>query len=174
MPNPNEEFGLQVSGVDEVCVWLERLHDQYAKSALARALAAAAVPIVADIADRTPELAEGERDENVTHLVDSLRTQIEIDAEGRGGRAQISFGKRGYLALWLEFGWKLTGHKPEKKFIKNVPEHGDTYLTGSQRHFMRDGLEAATEESINKFLNSFAGSLDEYAAYLKPAPVPPK
>jgi hypothetical protein len=153
---------------------LERLPERFAKSALARGLAAAAVPIVADIADRTPEADEDLRDENITHLVDSIRTEIFIHDKGQGGVAQVGFGKRGYLALWLEFGWKLTGHKPGKKFIKDVPEMGDTYLTGSRRHFMRDGLEAAVDESITKFVTSFANSLDEYSAQLKPAPIKPK
>jgi hypothetical protein len=174
MPGTSTEFGITVSGTEEISSWLERLPARFAKSALARGLAAAAVPIIADIADRTPEADEDMRDENVTHLVDSLRTEILVRDDGAGGTARINFGKRGYLALWLEFGWKLTGHQPGKKFIKDVPELGDTYLTGSRRHFMRDGLEAAVDESITKFVISFSNSLDEYSAELKPAPIKPE
>jgi hypothetical protein len=161
-----EGLTISVQGVNEIAGWLDQLPQRFAKGALARALAAAAVPIVAEISARTPEGDESLRDENVAHLVDSIQTIIEVDSQGRGGRAEIGFGKMGYLALWLEYGWKLTGHQPHKKFIKNVPENGDTYLTGSRRYFMRDGMEAAAERAIEAFCNSFSASMDEYASKL--------
>jgi len=170
------DVGIQLhcSGVEELSQWFEHLPERCAKSALARALAAAAVEIVADVADRTPESDDDDRDETVTHLVDSIRTQIDIDGDGRGGKASVGFGKRGYLAVWLEYGWRLTGHKPNKKFIKDVPEHGDIYLTGSKRHFMRDAIEAASDKALEAFTKSFSNSLDEYKSELRPPPEAPK
>lgn len=161
-----DQMTIKIDGVRELLGWLDQLPTRFAKAALARALAAAAVPIVAEISDRTPEGDESERDENVAHLVDSIQTVISVDSQGRGGTAEIGFGRMGYLALWLEFGWKLTGHKPGKKFIKNVPENGDMYLTGSSRYFMRNGLDASWERAIDAFCDSFSASMDEYSSKL--------
>jgi hypothetical protein len=163
---PSNELTIRTEGITEVCAWLDQLPQRFAKSALARSLAAAAVPIVEHIRSRTPERDMDERDENIMNLVDALQTTIRVDTQGKGGSAIIDFGKMGYLALWLEYGWRLTGHKPDKKFIKLVPENGNLYLTGSSRHFMLDGLDAAVDEAISAFCDSFSKSLDEYSNQL--------
>lgn len=75
-------------------------------------------------------------------LVGGLDAFIELDSQGRWAEVAVGYGTGlGHLALWLEFGWLLTGHKPGKKPIKQIPPMG----------FMRAGFDAGVEAAVDAF-----------------------
>lgn len=75
-------------------------------------------------------------------LVGGLDAWTTIDSQGRFGLVEVGFGPSlSHLALWLEFGWMLTGHKPGKKPIRQIPP----------MHFMRDGFDASVDSAVDAF-----------------------
>ena len=110
-----EEFAITVKGVEDTCKGLDQLPRSMVKHAFAKALAAASVPVVRALQARTPKLTGD--------LVEHITTEISIDAQGRGGRADTGFGKEGWKARLVEYGHRMVGHKPDRKEIGLVAAH---------------------------------------------------
>lgn len=136
-----EEFSIAISGIDEACAMLDRVPKETVKVAFSRALAAAAVPIVETLNATTPE--------DTGELVDHLRTDIAISADGKGGKASINFGDQGYIANFVEYGHRMVGHEPDLKDLGNVKPHP----------FMRPAASSAAEAAVEEFERSLRETL---------------
>jgi HK97 gp10 family phage protein len=138
------EFAIHVEGIEAVCANLDRMPARLVKGAYAKALSAAAVPIVEALIPRIP-VRTGDL---AAHLV----TDVEINAEGKGGYVQIGFGKRSYIARWLEYGHREVGHKPRLTFNGKFV---------SARPFMRPATETAAEAAVKAFADSINASVED-------------
>ncbi len=134
---------IQIRGIEEVCALLDSAPSRIVKHAFARALAAAAVPIVQELEARAP----AHTGDMKAHLI----ADIAVDQDGKGGQAQIGFGKQGYIARLVEFGHRMIGHRPNKKELGSVPCHP----------FMRPAAEAAAQAAVDAFTESMQESLRE-------------
>lgn len=142
---------IRITGVPAVARKLETMPRVIVLGAFAKALEAAAQVIAAELAARTPEADEGSRDENEAHLIEGLTFEVGLNAEGRGGRARVGYGKQGQKAMWVEYGHRLIGHKPGNKQIGEVAAHP----------FMRPAADAAAEPAVEAFQNTLASELKE-------------
>jgi hypothetical protein len=109
--------------------------------AFLQALSAGGAVILAEVAARTPERDEGERNEDQIHLIEALTYETELDTNGQGGRVRIGFGREGRRAMWVEYGHRLMSHNPDEKEIGTVPAHP----------FMRPAADAAADAAIEAF-----------------------
>jgi hypothetical protein len=134
-----------VEGIDEVIAMLDQAPRVIVAGAFLKALQAAARVMSIELAIRTPS------DPNHTEITDKLNesqvTEIILDSQLRGGTVDIGFGKNGHIALWVEFGHRMVGHKPGKKLLGQV----------AAMPFMRPALDASYEKAVE----AFATSMDE-------------
>jgi len=110
-----------------------------------RALSAAGNVVADAVEARTPIKAEdtgGLLDKGV--LRESLMVAVTLDSQLRGGSAEVGFGKNGSVALWVEYGHRLVGHRPLKKLLKGVPAYP----------FMRPAADASADAAIAAFARS--------------------
>ena len=103
--------------------------------ALGRAIAV----FEAEVRARTPESDYSTSSEEYGHLIDNLMSTVTIDTQARGGRAVLSFGRKGFLAVWLEFGHRKVTHKGRE--IGSV----------AAKPFMRQSFETASEAALDAF-----------------------
>jgi hypothetical protein len=139
-----------VSGLEEVQRMLATAPKTIVASGYTRALSAAGEVIAAELEIRTPVKAEdtgGILDRGV--LRESVTVEVLLDSQFRGGQVKVGFGKNGAVALWVEYGHRLVGHKPGGKVIGSVPPHP----------FMRPTAEAAGESAIEAFYQSLRGTV---------------
>jgi hypothetical protein len=80
-------------------------------------------------------------------LRESVMIEVILDSNFRGGLARVGFGKNGPVALWIEYGHRMVGHKPLKKLLGEVP----------QKPFMR----ITTDQAYDRAVAAFAQSLEE-------------
>ena len=86
-------------------------------SCFAKALARASAVFEAELAARCPETDFSTSSEEYGHLVDNLASTVTIDTSGRGGKARVGFGKKAFVALWVEYGHRMLSHskRPTKR-----------------------------------------------------------
>jgi len=154
-----EEFDISVSGVGEACAMLDRVPKETARVGFARALAAAAVPIVEAVDVLTPVSAKNELWDDETFssipgtgtgsLKKALHTDVYLDSDGYRGVASINFGRQGHVANWVEYGHHLIGHKPKKKEIGEVQPHP----------FMRPAAKASGDAAVDAFTETLEREL---------------
>jgi len=149
---------IQITGVEEACRMLDELPPRVVKQAFARALTAACVPIVRELEVRTPESVKAATSDQYGKLKADIRTDIQIDASGKGALAQIWFAKKDYVARFVEYGHRLLSHghsKDSRKELGNVQPHP----------FIRPAAAAGADAAVEAFsetLNDFVRS--EYGA----------
>src|ERR1019366_2288273 len=105
-------FDIEISGIEEACAMLDRVPVETRKIGFARALAAAAVPVVNELRAWTP-VAEYPADMYASpgSLLDNMVTDISIDEAGQGGIASVGFsGGYGHIANFLEYGHRIVAH----------------------------------------------------------------
>lgn len=141
-----------ITGLEDVQRMLaEAPRDVVARGYL-KALQAGANVIADEVEIHTPVKAEdtgGLLDKGV--LRESLMIAIELDAQFRGGIAKVGFGKNGHVALWVEYGHNMVGHKPGKKPSGVVPAHP----------FMRPAADTKANAAIDAFATSLAQTVRE-------------
>lgn len=147
---------VRITGLEDVQRMLREAPKHIVVTGYARALNAAAQVIARELHYRTPERNEGDRNEEEAHLIDSIVVDVQVDANGQGGRAQVGFGKEGWKANLIEYGHEMIGHLPNKKNLgRPVPANP----------FMRRTTDAAAEEAIQAFQDSIARTVrEEYGA----------
>jgi hypothetical protein len=139
-----EGLTIDVTGLEQVTAFLERASLQAKTEMVFNALTAGTKPIMAELAVRTPIGTDPRRDiPRFTKgyrrkLLESLTTAMQLDNQGRGGRAQVGYGGRGHTAMWIELGHRMVGHRPEMKYLGWF----------APRPFMRPAAEAAAEAAI--------------------------
>jgi hypothetical protein len=136
---------ITVTGDTEVALMLRQGSRALVAEGFVKALSAGG-NVIADVLERnTPIKAEdtgGLLDRG--ELRESVMVQVELDSQFRGGSAHVGFGKNGNVALWIEFGHVLKGHKPGLKVLGFVPPNP----------FMRKTALAAAGQAIEAFTNS--------------------
>lgn len=154
---------LRLLGLSEAQRNLANASRLIAAASFAKALDRAAGVFAAEVELRASALV-GESGSG-TPLAEHVITSVEVDAQGRGGRAQVGFdssqdertGKPQDLkALWVEYGHIQLTHKGDapvkgKKFVPAEP-------------FMRPAFEAAARPALEVFTEAIAESLDSLVA----------
>jgi hypothetical protein len=136
----------KITGLEDV----QRMLDDAPRDLVARgflkALQASADVIAEEVGVRTPIKSEDtggllERGE----LRASLRTDVQLDSQFRGGVARVGFGKAGAIANWIEWGHRLVGHKSSgKKLIGEV----------KARPFLRPAFDSSADAAVDAFARS--------------------
>lgn len=134
--------GITVRGVSEVQRNLADFPRLLVMECFSKALSRAAGVFEEELRAVTPETDYSTSSEEFGHLVDNLVSTVTIDSQGRGGRARISFGKKGFVALWVDFGHRMLSHSGKE--IKAVPGTG----------FMRRAFESAAERALEVFVET--------------------
>lgn len=147
----------EVIGIDDVRRMLQAAPRLIVARAFLRALSAGANVIADELEARTPVKAEdtgGVLDKGV--LRESVMIAIEIDSDLRGGRAEVGFGKNGFVANWLEYGHRMMEHG------KKIPR-ANRKLIGSgfvpARPFMRPAAAASADRAIEAFSEALVEEL---------------
>jgi len=138
-----DEFSISISGIEETLAMLTAAPKNVAKAAFGKALTAAAVPVVQALDAHTPV----EHGDLKAHVM----TDVALDPEGRGGVAQVGYGKEGWKARLVEYGHRQIGHKPKNKDEGVVRSHP----------FMRPAAAESGEAAIEAFGGSLAESFQE-------------
>lgn len=132
-------MGITVRGIPEVQRNLAEFPRILVMGAFNKALSRAVAVFERELRARTPEADYSTSSEEYGHLVDALTDVIEIDTNGRGGRASIGFGRKSMVALWVEFGHRMLSHSG--KDVGTVQAHP----------FMRPAFEAAADAALEAF-----------------------
>jgi|ERR1035441_529188 hypothetical protein len=159
-----EEFSIEVSGIEEACAMLTAAPTLLAKNTFARALSAAAVPVAAGLFEASPIMKDGSVYHNPPPgaLKAKVMTDVEIDAQGRGGFAQIGFGRLGYVARLVEWGHRMVTRSvfaANKKSGKMNAYYGPERRPVPAHPFMRGVAVSTGEAAIAAFADSAAESL---------------
>lgn len=118
-------------------------------TAYVKAMTSAVLIIEAEIWAQCPEREENERDEDSLHLREAIMHIIEVDSRFRGVHAQIGFGPEGHKALWVEYGHRMVGHKPDKKLLGQVLPHP----------FIRRAFDSAAPRALAAFASIFESEM---------------
>src|SRR5579872_4066390 len=138
------DLGIDIVGLENCISQLTALPQRIVKHAFGKALAASAVPIVEALEARTPV--------DTGLLRSSIKSDITVSPEGKGGRLNVGFGKQGFRARMVEFGHRAVGHKPDKK---------DSGKVVSAHPFMRPATAASQEAATEAFKESLIKSLND-------------
>lgn len=141
---------IQITGLAEVQRMLAEAPKTVVATAYLKALQAGANVIADELESRTPIKAEdvgGLLDKGV--LRESVMIAVEIDSDLRGGQAEVGFGKNGYVAMWVEYGHRMVGHKPNKKLKGTVKANP----------FMRQTAAVSADRAIAAFQDELVAQL---------------
>lgn len=134
--------GITVRGIPEVQHNLKDFPRLLVLGCFQRALSRASAVFEEELAARTPETDYSTSSEEYGHLLDNLVSEITIDTQGRGGRVQIGFGRKGFVALWVEYGHRMVNRS--HKQTGTVKAHP----------FMRPAFEAAANRAVDVFVET--------------------
>ena len=145
---------IAVEGIEDACKMLDGVGPIVATRGYLNGLAAAGDVMMSAVRQRVP--VELGAIKNAAHggkgaLANNLGKWIEVDARGRGGVVDVGFGALGHIALWVEYGHRLLGHKPKKKVIGDVPAHP----------FMRPAFDACNQQAVDAFVDGVKGVMKE-------------
>ena len=113
-----------------------------------KALSRAAAVFEEELAARCPEADFATSDEDYGKLLENITSEVIIDTQGRGGRAKIGFGRKGMVALWVEFGHRMLSHSG--KDLGEVKAHP----------FMRLAFESAADRAVAVFTETVKEFMD--------------
>jgi HK97 gp10 family phage protein len=133
---------IEITGIEACCEALKRAPRAAMPAALLKGLTAGGKVIQDAIAVRTP-IDTGE-------MKADLKTKITLDAEFRGGVAEVGFTKQAYKANFVEYGHRMIGHKPAKKDLGKVEAHP----------FMRPAAEVSKEAAVEAFVEAVMTELE--------------
>jgi hypothetical protein len=132
-------MGITVRGIPQVQRALADFPRLLVMDCFRVALGRAAAVFEEELDARCPESDYSTSSEEYGHLIDNLVSEITIDTQGRGGRVKIGFGKKGFVALWIEYGHRMVTHKG--KTVGSVAAHP----------FMRASFESAADRALEVF-----------------------
>lgn len=144
-------MSVTVRGIPEVQRNLKEFPRLIVLNCFRKALARAAAVFEQELAARAAamETDYSTSSEEYGHLVDNLMSEITIDTNGRGGRLKVGFGKKGFVALWLEYGHRMVTH--QGKQIGSVKAHP----------IMRPAFDAAADRAVEVFTETVKEFLSE-------------
>ena len=108
------EAGITIRGINETCAALTALPRALATQLYFEALRAAIEPVFAALLSATPEQPANESGgmfDDPGGLRAALDYAIQLDSQGRGGRAGLGYGKYSAIARLVEFGHQMVTHK---------------------------------------------------------------
>lgn len=132
---------ITITGIEEVQQMLKEAPREVVAGGFLKALQAGANVIKTEVAARTPV--------DTGNMRSALLSEITIDADFRGGMAEIGFGKEGHKANFVEYGHRMIGHKPSKKDEGMVQPHP----------FMRPAAAVAADAAIEAFAETLVDEL---------------
>ena len=130
-----------VTGLKECIEMVEEAPRNIVMLGYARALAAGIYVIAEAVVSRAP-VETGD-------MAKALVINVEINQTSLNGMAEMGFGKQDHVAMWVEYGHRMVGHRPGKKVLGDVPPHP----------FMRPGFDASAEAAIGAFIESLSATL---------------
>src|ERR1700689_2301595 len=107
--------GMVVTGLNECAHMMEDAPRNIVTLGYSRALTAATYVVAEAVISRTP-VEHGD-------LAKALVINVKVDPPpaAKGAVAELGFGKQDHIAMWVEYGHAMVGHKPGKKSLGNVP-----------------------------------------------------
>ena len=141
---------VSIIGLADVQKMLAEMPKHVVVSGFAKALNAGATVIEQTLQVLTPE-SELDRDDG-QHMVDSLVIDVQVDSNGRGGYAEVGYGKQGYKANLVEYGHVMVTHKNQgSREVGFVPPHP----------FMRPAFEQSSDAAIAAVQESILQTVDQ-------------
>lgn len=134
---------IEIEGIEETLAAIDRMDAAMAHEVIQPALLAAATPVMAALAEKTPVVTG----DLLKHIGLSMKGQ------GKDWEVQIGFPGAGNLPQWIEYGHEEIGHAPAHKNLGAVEPHP----------FMRPAEEESAKESVEAFQESIDKSIDELA-----------
>ena len=135
--------GITVTGLNECVQMMEDAPGNIVALGYARATNAAMNVVAEAVISRTP-VEHGD-------LAKALVINVKVDPppSAKGGAAELGFGKQDHIAMWVEYGHAMVGHRPGKKDLGTIPPHP----------FMRPGFDASADAAVDAFAESLAATL---------------
>ena len=170
----------ELKGIEEICRGFDRLPVELQARGFLKALEAANAVIEPVLQSKTPIRLELFGEKLVVAggaLANALRHQITLDSQGRGGVLSNNYGRLGWIANILEYGWALTSHWETKtayfdsrgrtrfkksgghQFIKQIPPRNFVRSTADQ---VAQDVVDAVNESLTKTVKE--GILEHFVA----------
>jgi HK97 gp10 family phage protein len=145
--------GITVRGIPEVQRNLANFPRVLVLGCFQKALARASAVFEAELASRTPEAdSYTTSSEEYGTLLENLTSAVTIDTQGRGGKASIGFGRKGFVAMFVEYGHQIAiGGKLTRKGITGPGRKGGFVPA---HPFMRPAFEAAAERAVDVFIET--------------------
>ena len=143
--------GITVRGIPQVQANLKGFPRILVMGCFAKALSRAAGVFEEALAAECPEAEmETTSSEKYGTLLENIMSIVTIDTQGRGGRASIGFGKKGFVAVFIEYGHRMMTHqkKDTGKFVPQNPFMRRAFSRAADK-----ALEAFTEE-VENFMQS--------------------
>jgi len=136
--------GVIVRGIPQVQRNLAEFPRLLVMRCFGKALSRAAGVFEQELAARCPEAKDyAPSDDEYGPLLENLMSVVTIDTNGQGGRAQIGFGKKSMVALWIEYGHRIVTHAGR-----------DTGKVAVANPFMRRAFAAAAERAVTVFVET--------------------
>ncbi len=140
--------GITVRGIPEVQSYLRDFPRILAINCFRKALGRAAAVFEQELRARCPEADLATSDDDYGKLIDNLISTITIDSQGRGGRMQIGFGRKGFVAMFVEYGHRMVAHGATAADRKNNYEGKLLGAAVPPYPFMRPAFAAAADKAI--------------------------
>ncbi len=138
--------GITVRGIPEVQQNLRDFPRKLAINCFRKALGRAAAVFEAELRARCPEADVASSDE-YGKLIDNLISTITLDLNGRGGRMQVGFGRKDFVAIFVEYGHRMVAHGATAEDRKNNYE-GKLLGSVPAHPFMRPAFAAGADKAI--------------------------
>jgi hypothetical protein len=134
-------------GLNETLAMFDEAPRVIVAGAFFKALQAGAKVMGAELSIRTPK-GEAIGPDATSRLSENQVTDILLNPDLSGGTVEIGFGKQGHVALWIEFGHRLVGHRPGRKLLGQV----------AAMPFMRTTVDSCYEAVTEAFTDSLEDS----------------
>jgi hypothetical protein len=153
MPDEELSFSIDTSGFDEA---LAQIDAKVATGIMRDALQAGGDVVLAEMKTLASEF-----DKSPIRTPDSnalpvgiLEYDLTTDVYVKNGSGNVRVGPTkisGHVARWINNGWTLTGHKPGKKEIREIPG----------KHFIEAALDVTGQAAIDAIATTIAAGIEE-------------
>jgi HK97 gp10 family phage protein len=147
---------LRIEGLSAVQEKLKQLPADMARKVFTKALRSAGKVMKAEMVSRAPVRTEdvGPNSDSlpVGAVKANITSRVSIKPADKYGRVTIGPNKVvAHVVRWLETGWILTGHKPGKRRIKNIPA----------RPFVRPSADAAGQQAVDALTETLRTEIEK-------------
>lgn len=131
---------------------LNQLPVRMRSKAMRKALAAAGRVYLGPLRDVVPERVPSESSESTSLPPGALKRDLRVETRinSRGGTARIGpTSDTGMILNHVNFGWHLTGHKPQKKVLRDV----------EGTHIIEGVFDACSEMALRVFASTLTDAV---------------